>query len=110
MYSGQFETRNVPVAGPSWVAVVLVAALLSELHAARKEPPIASAAAAAAPPPMKRRRDVRFAARRLSTRGSIASKSCEGMATVPFSGFGEGGNGRRPTVTSRRASLRDPRW
>src|SRR6185503_14336375 len=111
MYSGQFEIRNVPVAGPSCVAVVPVADLLSDLlHAARKEPPIARAAAAAAPPPMKRRRDVRLAARRENWRRSIASKSLEGMATVPFSGFGKGeGTGRRPTATSRRACLRDPR-
>src|SRR5262245_10140535 len=92
MYSGQFEIRNVPVAGPSCVAVgPPVADLFSELaHAAGEEPPLARAAAAAAPPPMKRRRDVRLAARREIWRRSIASKSLEGMATVPFGGFGEG--------------------
>ena len=81
MYSGQFETRSVPVAGPSCVAVVPVADLLSELHAARKDGPRTAAAAAAAPPPMKRRREVRLAARRESSRGSILDW---GMATVPF--------------------------
>src|SRR6478672_5799266 len=83
MYSGQFEIRNVPLAGPSCVDVVPVADLLPELHAARKDPPKATAAAAAAPPPMKRRREVRFAAKRERSRGSISLV----MAAVPFVGF-----------------------
>jgi hypothetical protein len=87
MYSGQFEIRNVPVAGPACVDDdVPVADLLSELHAARKDPPIATAAAAAAPPPMNRRREVRLAAKRARSRGSIAS-FLEGMATMPFVDF-----------------------
>src|SRR5215203_3231333 len=85
MYSGQFEIRNVPLAGPlSWGVVVWPDCPLSEPHAARKVPPRASPAAAAAPPPMKRRREVRLAARRAASWGSIASKFLEGMATVPF--------------------------
>src|SRR5882724_11193470 len=83
MYSGQFEIRNVPLAGPSCVDVVPGADLLSELHAARKDPPRATAAAAAAPPPMKRRREVRLVANRESRRGSIWLD----MATVPFVDF-----------------------
>src|SRR3954471_18495156 len=106
MYSGQFEIRNVPVAGPACVDVVPVADLLPELHAARKEPPMASAAAAAVPPPMKRLREVRLVAKRERSRGS---NSLEGMATVPFVDFRRR-NGLRPAVTSRRASPRDPRW
>src|SRR6185503_3314547 len=83
MYSGQFEIRNVPLAGPSCVAVVPVADLLSELHAARKDPPIATAAAAAAPPPMNRLREVRLVASRARRRGSISLD----MATMPFVDF-----------------------
>src|SRR5215208_4092841 len=38
MYNGQFDIRNVPVAGPlSWVVVVCADWPLSEPHAARKD-------------------------------------------------------------------------
>src|SRR5882757_11153925 len=109
MYSGQFEIRNLPLAGPACVDVVPVADLLSELHAARKEPPRASAAAAAAPPPMKRRREVRLAARRADSWSSIASEFLEGMATVPFVDFRREGaataNGYESSSISSRSSV-----
>src|SRR5262249_15083098 len=76
MYSGQFEIRNRPLAGePSSGAAEVAGALdfSPELHAARTEGPSASAAAVAAPPPRNRRRDVRFAASRASSRGSVLS-------------------------------------
>src|SRR3569832_97259 len=87
MYSGQFEIRSVPLAGPACVDVVPGADLLSEPHAARNDPPIATAAAAAAPPPMNRLREVRFVANRAASWTSIASEFVEGMATAPFVDF-----------------------
>src|SRR6185295_11962372 len=84
MYSGQFEIRSVPLAGPLSCVVDWLDSPLSDEHAARNDGPRASAAAAAAPPPMKRRREVRLAASRAASSRSIASMFLEDMATVPF--------------------------
>ena len=114
MYSGQFEMRRVPLAGPlSWEVELDVP--LSDPQAARNDGPRPSAAAAAAPPPMKRRREVRFAVNRAISLGSIVVGESLDMATVPFVGSGGGTGSRRGVpairkrVRSRRASPRDPR-
>ena len=88
MYSGQFEIRRVPLAGPP-ASVVVLDVSLSEPHAASSDEPNVSPAAAAALPPRNRRRVVRPAVKRASRRGSISRD----MRRVPFVGSGKGWGG-----------------
>ncbi len=102
MYSGQFEMRSVPLAGPPSSGGWTLDVPLSDPQAARNDEPRASAAAAAAPPPMKRRRDVRLAVRRAISWGSISWIT--GHGGCAFRRLRRGAGSRRVDRRVKRAS------